>query len=180
MVMVSRLLRDKQDTYRDLSHSHIFFQFASHFSVFFNNYTLRCLAHRIQKFFCIQFSRASSSARIYVQSVTSGRLKIFREEIITHTDTSITISSCVRLSTVAASILRFHLHMIVTGVGIANFRLFICLLKQDGMKTGKESGQVFGIEGRGSLPSCLRNNLLLFFFAHGRFHLDFDPIARVP
>lgn len=48
------------------------------------------------------------------------------------------------------------------------------------MKTGKESGQVFGIEGRGSLLSCPWNNLLLFFFAHGRFHLDFDPIARVP
>jgi hypothetical protein len=55
MVMANRLLRVKQNTSRDLLHSHIFFQFANHFSVFYNNYTLRCLAHRIQKFFAFSF-----------------------------------------------------------------------------------------------------------------------------
>jgi hypothetical protein len=49
------------------------------------------------------------------------------------------------------------------------------------MKTGRNPVKVFGIEGRGSLLSCLQNNLVLFFFTHGRFRLDLDPIiARAP
>jgi hypothetical protein len=96
MVMVSRLLRDKQDTYRELSHSHIFFQFASHFSVFFNNYTLRCLAHRIQKFFAFNFLKRRLQRAFTFRVLHPAGQKIFREkEIITHTDTPITISSCV-------------------------------------------------------------------------------------
>lgn len=74
MVMVSRLLRDKQDTYRELPLAHILPICKPLLRLLQQLYPSMPSAPHL-KVLCIKFSQASSSARIYVQSVTSGRQK---------------------------------------------------------------------------------------------------------